>query len=183
MAFLRDDDAQAAPSAQHRHRHRHHHQQGSIKSSTQDLDSDQHHRPSTLVTLYVKVVAPVALLLAAWLLFAGSSQPGGAFQSGAALAAVMILLHTSRLRTFTAGPWMVTVLVVGVIAFLAVALGGLVLGDSWPLLRGPWAGTVTVVLETVLAASIGASLAVIFMATTVDRSRPSADLRQEVSDA
>lgn len=180
LAFLRDDDAQAAPSAQHQHQH----QQGSINSSTQDLEGQQHrHHPSTLVTLYVKVVAPAALLLAAWLLFAGSSQPGGAFQSGAALAAVMILLHTSRLRTFTAGPWMVTVLVVGVIAFLAVALGGLVLGDSWLLLRGPWAGTVTVVLETVLAVSIGANLAVIFMATTVDRSRPSADRCQEVSDA
>lgn len=125
----------------------------------------------SLVSLYVKIVAPVALLLAAWLLFAGSSQPGGAFQAGAAVAAVMILLQTSTLRTFTVGPVMVSVLVIGVVAFLTVALGGLVLGDAWLLLRGPWAGTVTVVLETVLAVSIGASLAVVFMATTVDRSR------------
>lgn len=172
LAFLRDDGA--ASSA---------HSSASTPPPETDPDREHHSRPSALLTLYVKVVAPVALLLAAWLLFAGSSQPGGAFQSGAALAAVMILLHTSKLRTFSAGPWMITILVVGVIAFLAVALGGLLFGDSWLLLRGPWAGTVTVALETLLAVSIGASLGVIFMATTVDRSRPAPDHQKAVADA
>ncbi|MDO5619617.1 hydrogenase subunit MbhD domain-containing protein [Kocuria sp.] len=127
------------------------------------------HQPSPLVKLYVTIVAPVALLLAAWLLFAGSSQPGGAFQSGAALAAVVILLQSSGVRRFVVGPAMISVLLIGVVAFLTVAVGGLVLGDAWLFLRGPWAGTITIALETALAVSIGAGLGVIFLATTVDR--------------
>lgn len=121
---------------------------------------------SPLVQLFVRLVAPVALMLAAWLLFAGSTQPGGAFQAGAALAAVLILLHSSRMRPLTVGPVFVAVLVTGVVAFLAVALGGLLLGDAWLMLRGPWAGLTTIVLETLLAVSIGASLAVVFLAGT-----------------
>lgn len=160
LAFLRDDHAHP------------------VSSEAREPNESQT-RPSALVNLYVKLLAPVALLLAAWLLFAGSSQPGGAFQAGAALAAVMILLHTSRLRRFSIGPWMVTVLVVGVIAFLAVAVGGLLLGDAWLWLRGPWAGTVTVVLEAVLAVSIGAGLAVIFMASTVERTKASPDREED----
>lgn len=118
-----------------------------------------------LLRLFVRLVAPVALLLAAWVLFAGSSQPGGAFQAGAAGAAVLILLHASRTRAIAPGTGLTALLVVGVLGFVAVGVGGLVLGESWLMLRGEGAGVVTVVLETLLAVSIGASLAVVFLAS------------------
>src|SRR5699024_9688762 len=45
----------------------------------------------------VRVIAPVLLLAALWLLFAGSTDSGGAFQSGAVLAALLILLRLAGL--------------------------------------------------------------------------------------
>ncbi|MGO1182945.1 MAG: hydrogenase subunit MbhD domain-containing protein [Micrococcaceae bacterium] len=117
-----------------------------------------------LLGLFVRLVAPVALLLAAWILFAGSSQPGGAFQAGAAAAAVLILMHASRTRAITPGAGLTALLVIGVLGFVIVAVAGLTLGGSWLMLRGAAAGPVTVVLESLLAVSIGGSLAVVFLA-------------------
>ncbi|KAA9395611.1 DUF4040 domain-containing protein [Kocuria coralli] len=118
-----------------------------------------------IVRGFVSLVAPVVLLFAAWLLFAGSTQPGGAFQAGAALAAVMILVQTSGVGRLRIGPAMICLLLLGVLAFIAVGLGGLVLGDAWLLLRGEHAGTVTIALECILAVTIGASLAAVFLAS------------------
>lgn len=38
-------------------------------------------------------MVPLLLLVGLWLLFAGTSQPGGAFQSGAVLAGMLIMLQ------------------------------------------------------------------------------------------
>lgn len=40
-----------------------------------------------------RLMVPVLLLVGLWLLFAGTSQPGGAFQSGAVLAGMLIMLQ------------------------------------------------------------------------------------------
>lgn len=116
---------------------------------------------TTPLRLFIALTAPVVLLLAAWLLFAGSSQPGGAFQAGAAFAAMLILLDAAAVRPLRLSPAMMGLLVLGVTAFLAVGLGGAVLGDAWLHLRGPWAGPVTIALESALAVTIGASLALV----------------------
>ena len=113
----------------------------------------------------VRLVAPFLVLLSAWLLVAGSTRPGGAFQSGAVLAATLILVHLGGLWTLRVRPMLVLALVAGVAAFLLVAVGGLAGGGSWLYLRGPLAGTVILTLEAVLAVTIGASLATLFLAT------------------
>ncbi|WP_258934166.1 hypothetical protein [Nesterenkonia pannonica] len=43
----------------------------------------------------VRAAAPVLLVAGMWLLFAGSTDSGGAFQSGAVLTALLILLRVS----------------------------------------------------------------------------------------
>ena len=122
---------------------------------------------------FVRLVLPVVIALAAWLLFAGSSQPGGAFQSGAVVAAVLILLHLAGVRPLQPSRGWLLLLAFGVAAFIAVGVGGLISGGAWLELRGDLAFPVTVALETALTLTIGASLATVFAA--VSQPRPADD--------
>lgn len=115
-----------------------------------------------LQTAATGVLAPALVLLAAWVLFAGSSRPGGAFQAGAVLAALVLLLHLAQRPVVPPGSGRARVAaVVGVLAFVLVAAVGPLLGGAWLQLDPAWAGPVVIVLESVLAVSIGAALALI----------------------
>lgn len=109
-------------------------------------------------------LAPLMLLLAAWLLWAGSKQPGGAFQGGAVLAAAGVLLRVAGYGMITA-PWLLRAgLVLGLAVFLGVAMGTLLAGRA--LLEYPpaHAGTLILVVETAMTVSIGMILLSLFAA-------------------
>ncbi|MEX5236475.1 hydrogenase subunit MbhD domain-containing protein [Kocuria arenosa] len=121
-------------------------------------------RPDTLVW-FCRVIAPVLLLIAAWVLFAGSDRPGGAFQAGAVLAGALILMNTAGLGPSPRhGGLLRAALVVGPLAFLAAAAWGPATGSAWLALDPAWAGRVIVAVETTLALSIGTALTVVFLA-------------------
>ena len=132
---------------------------------------------SPVLDHFARVVAPVLVLLAGWLLVAGSSQPGGAFQSGAVIAAALIVLHLTGLDIPRIATPLLVVLALGVAAFVAVAVSGVLGGGAWLELRGPAAGPVTVALESALAVTIGASLALLFRAVQRPLIGPSRDGR------
>lgn len=48
-------------------------------------------RTSPIVSLAVRAVTPVALVVAAYVLFAGHNQPGGGFAAGLMLGAIIVL--------------------------------------------------------------------------------------------
>lgn len=48
-------------------------------------------RTSPIVSLAVRAVTPIALVVAAYVLFAGHNQPGGGFAAGLMLGAVVVL--------------------------------------------------------------------------------------------
>ena len=112
----------------------------------------------------VRLVVPVLALVLGWLLVAGSTRPGGAFQAGALLAGALLMLFlagigpTRRLQRWT-GP----VLLLGLAVFLALAAGTAAIGGGWLVLDADWAGPVIVALEAVLMISIGTTLAVLLM--------------------
>ena len=115
-----------------------------------------------LQTVATGVLVPVLVLLAGWLLLAGTSQPGGAFQAGAVVAALLLLLHLARRPVLAPSGGAARVLaVVGVLAFVLVAAVGPFTGGAWLQLDLSLARPVIVALETVLALSIGASLTLI----------------------
>jgi len=129
-------------------------------------------RAATLVW-FCRVLAPVLVLVAAWVLLAGSDRPGGAFQSGAVLAGALILMDTAGLGPGPDhGRLLRAALVVGPAAFLVVAAGGLVVEGEWLALDPAWAGGVIVALETLLALSIGVALTVVFLALGRGRVSP-----------
>lgn len=137
-----------------------------VVASAASRDRDQGvPRPPVLLQWLVRVVGPVLVLLTGWLLFAGSSRPGGAFQAGAVLAAGLILGHAAGLLRLRLTSRMMTLLItLGTAGFLVVAASGLLSHGSWLVLTGSLAGPVTVALETVLTLTIGVSLFVMYLA-------------------
>lgn len=117
---------------------------------------------TTGLVWFVRVSAPVLLLAGLWLLFAGSTDSGGAFQSGAVLTALLILLRVAGLA-----PWWLTTarlgvlrvaLVAGVVVFVLAGLVGPVLGQPWLSWDPPWAFAVILTVEILLTVGITAGL-------------------------
>ena len=114
----------------------------------------------------IRLLIPVMVIVAGYLLWAGTHAPGGAFQAGAVLGAAGVLLLLGETIRFTPAP---DILIRGAIGggfgiFLAVAAASMLSGRY--LLEYPtaWAGTLIVLLETVLTLSIGVTLAALFAA-------------------
>jgi multisubunit Na+/H+ antiporter MnhB subunit len=129
-------------------------------------------RPETLVW-FCRVISPALLLIAAWVLFAGSDRPGGAFQAGAVLAGALILMDTAGLGPSPRhGGLLRAALVAGLLVFLAVAAWGPATGGAWLALDPAWAGWAIVAVETTLALSIGTALTVVFLALGRERVDP-----------
>ncbi|WP_066908799.1 hydrogenase subunit MbhD domain-containing protein [Millisia brevis] len=119
----------------------------------------------------LRMAVPLGVLLVGWVLVAGTSRPGGAFQAGALFAAGLIVLHLNgwarvvpRRRLF----WPSVLL--GLVVFTLVAVGTAALGGGWLVLEPPAAGTVILLIEVALTISIAYALVHLFLA-----SRPAAD--------
>lgn len=113
----------------------------------------------------VRVIAPLMVLAAGYLLWAGSHKPGGAFQAGSVLAAAGVLLrltgHVPPLAAASAR-WRFG-LVIGFAVFLAVAAFALANGRllEYP---PPWAGMLILLIEAALTVSIALILFTLFAA-------------------
>ena len=55
-------------------------------------------RTSPIVSLAVRAVTPIALVVAAYVLFAGHNQPGGGFAAGLMLGAIIVLRTVAGLQ-------------------------------------------------------------------------------------
>lgn len=116
------------------------------------------------------VLLPVVSLLAVWMLVAGTTRPGGAFQAGAMVGAGLVIAHlTGTRRTSTRGPWGDALIVLGLVVFILLAFSTAVGGAGWLVLGESWASTAILAVEAVLAVSIGVGLARMFLA---NRSEP-----------
>lgn len=118
----------------------------------------------------IRVSAPVLLLAGLWLLFAGSSDSGGAFQSGAVLCALLILLRTAHVYPSRARvePWVRPLLVAGVIVFILAGLLGPLLadplmGEAWLSWQPEWAAAEILTVEIMLTLGISVGLFVMYL--------------------
>lgn len=114
-----------------------------------------------LVGALVGVVAPLSVLVALYLLRAGSYLPGGAFQAGATLAACgVLLLLTGRLRSASEpGPWVRGALVVGAAVFGLFGVAMLAFGEPLLAIPGTWA---VYLIEAAMMISIAVTLVLLF---------------------
>jgi len=116
---------------------------------------------SPLVGALVAVLAPLTVLVAIYLLKAGSQVPGGAFQAGAVLAACGVLLTLSgRLRgTPAAGAVTRAALVIGTVVFAGLGAAMMAFGEPVLAITGTWA---VYLIETTMMISIAATLTLLF---------------------
>ncbi|MEA3638871.1 MAG: hydrogenase subunit MbhD domain-containing protein [Lamprobacter sp.] len=112
-----------------------------------------------------RLLAPLMILVAAYLVWVGAHAPGGAFQAGSVLGAAGVLLRLSgwRVSTSATGWPLRLVLVLGVAVFALIGLAVMTVGQ--PLLGYPpeWAKTAILSIELAATLSIGAILAALFI--------------------
>jgi len=120
-----------------------------------------------LLGSFTQLLVPFMIVVAGFLVWIGSSGPGGAFQAGAVLGAGGILLALAgHGRPAWANQRIIrTTLSIGLLAFVGIAL--LPLAGGGALLEYPdsMRKTLLLLLEGLLTLSIGASLASLFLAS------------------
>lgn len=116
--------------------------------------------PWRLLASWGRVLAPLTVLVGGYLLWRGSSAPGGAFQSGALLAAGAVMLRLNQLLPpLRWSHWLVRSLVlIGLLVFLGVAAATAWLGNGWLDLPAGWSGPLIIVIEVAATLSIAATL-------------------------
>lgn len=114
---------------------------------------------------FARLLIPVMILIAAYLLWIGATEPGGAFQGGAVLAAagLLWLLSGHGKHYLPGGLWARFILVLGPLVFALCALSLLFLEQR--LLKYPAgsAGTWILLIESAALVSIAATLMTLFL--------------------
>ncbi|HDP88772.1 MAG TPA: sodium:proton antiporter [Thioalkalivibrio sp.] len=121
--------------------------------------------PDPVLEGLARLLAPLMVLVAGYLLWAGAFRPGGAFQAAAVLAAAGVLLRLAGPVTAWTRPGRVLrlALAAGFVVFLAVAVLGLAQGAMLEYPRA-WAGSLILAVEAGLTVSLGLTLAGLFLA-------------------
>ncbi|MDQ3960681.1 MAG: sodium:proton antiporter [Pseudomonadota bacterium] len=132
--------------------------------------------PQVLASL-VRLLAPVIIVVAGYLLWCGAHEPGGAFQGGAILAVGGVLWSLAyRVAPTVRSALLIRVaLVLGFAVFLTVATAVMTNGAN--LLEYPhaWAGELILLIEATLTVSIGVILALLFVGAPSARSNSAID--------
>ncbi len=120
--------------------------------------------PPPILQSSARLMTPLMVLVAGYLLWAGADRPGGAFQAAAVLAAGGVLLYLAGFISDWGepGPWLRPGIVAGFLFFLALASLALVHGT---LLQYPprWAGALIFAIESALTLSLALILAGLFL--------------------
>ena len=116
----------------------------------------------------VVLLVPVLVVVAAYLLWVGSSSPGGAFQAGAVFAGAGVLLSLSN--PVWRGPRLEAAaelfLFPGILAFVVVGMIGLQLGGEFLEYPVGVAGSLILVIEGFATLSIAVTLHTLFAGTS-----------------
>ncbi|WP_279482460.1 hydrogenase subunit MbhD domain-containing protein [Aureimonas sp. SK2] len=128
--------------------------------------------PDGVLAALGRLLPPLGIVVAVYLVWAGSSRPGGAFQAGTVLAAVFLLTMLAALvpAPRPASRRLALALVGGPFVFLAVGLAGAASG-TFLLLPEGLAGTLIVLIEYALAASIAPALAMLVVGVSKEGGR------------
>lgn len=123
-------------------------------------------RPDDEILVFLgRVLLPLMILIAGYLLMAGLDAAGGAFQAGATLAAAGVLLilsgHAIPLRKYTTP--IRQGLVAGLVAFLALGVSGMLLGNAFLDYPQHGAGAIVLLLEAVVTLSVALALLELFV--------------------
>lgn len=125
--------------------------------------SPEQQAPALLKSL-VHVLVPLLLITAIFVLWAGSTRPGGAFQAGALIAAAGVLARLGNIDIASRVNLLLrTGLTIGVFIFLLVAVSPMLTGYAFLAYPPGWAGVLIILIELMLTISIGLILLSLFI--------------------
>jgi multisubunit Na+/H+ antiporter MnhB subunit len=132
---------------------------GGRPGARQDAD------PHGPLAFLARLLPPIGIVVAVYLLWAGASDPGGAFQGATVLAAMWLLVIAAGLTDAppTGGRALRLVLAAGPLVFVAVGLTGMWLAGAFLAYPIAWAKTLIVVIEITKIVSVAATLGLLLL--------------------
>ena len=126
------------------------------------------------LTFFAQLLPPLGILIGIRIFWIGADEPGGAFQGGAILAAMWMIIMMARLADAPAigERWMRIALAAGPIVFLGVGILGFVAG--WGFLAYPagFAKPLIIFVEIFMTLSIAATLPMLVAGPPIRAPRP-----------
>ena len=117
-------------------------------------------QPSSTLTFLAQLLPPLGIVVGIYMCWVGAKDPGGAFQGGAILAAMWLLVMIAGLERPPSinHPWLRLSLVIGPAIFLAIGLAGFVLANAFLAYPSGYAKPLIVAVEVALTLSIAVAL-------------------------
>ena len=117
-------------------------------------------QPDGILTFLAQLLPPVGIVLAIYMFWVGADHPGGAFQGGALLTAMWLLVLMAGVRTAPATGLVALrlVIVAGPVIFLAIGFAGFAWADGFLSYPAGYAKPLIVIAEAALTLSIGVTL-------------------------
>ncbi len=121
--------------------------------------------PGPVLDMLSRLLVPLLILVAGYLLWVGARAPGGAFQAGAVLGAagVLLLLVGWRPDARLSGLPLRITLVMGLGTFVTVGMVLILVGRRLLEYPPPFAAALMLLIEAAATLSIGITLAALFM--------------------
>lgn len=151
------------------------------ESRWRELDASEQ-RP--LLMPFLRLIMPVLVLVSGYLLWIGSSRPGGAFQGGAMIGGAMVMLISAGLsRRFSTSERRVRAgLVVGLTVFMVASVTTLLWSGHILCYRQNSASSWILAIEVAAQISIGVTLGALFLGgrpRTLSPERPKLEVNRD----
>jgi multisubunit Na+/H+ antiporter MnhB subunit len=107
-----------------------------------------------------QLLPPLGIVIGLHIVWVGANEPGGAFQGGAILSAMALIVMMARLREAPAisRRWLRLALIAGPVVFLVIGLLGLALADAFLAYPPGFAKPVILFIEAFMTLSVAATL-------------------------
>jgi multisubunit Na+/H+ antiporter MnhB subunit len=117
-------------------------------------------QPAGILAFLAQTLPPIGIMVGIYMCWVGANEPGGAFQGGAVLAAMWLLVMIAGLRQVPSigSQPMRLAMVIGPVVFLVIGIAGIFLAGSFLAYPEGYAKPLIVVVEATLTLSIGATL-------------------------
>ncbi len=116
--------------------------------------------PDAALVFLARVLAPIGIVIGVEMFWVGADEPGGAFQGGAILAAMWMLVMMARLKEppRIGGRWLRLALISGPAIFLVIGLLGPFMGGSFFAYPAGFAKPIILFIEAFMVLSIAVTL-------------------------